>query len=146
MTNSKISEPLEVCWRVIEGSTTRILTCAIFGVSPHIVELRVGYFGGVPLHSQTMRDIESARVLAQNWRDDLRAIQLRQTFNCLDCNKPIKDHPWWYDPLADGINSDAELAPLMEAVSQRRPDPPTPASAPFHKVCLERQMGRTINS
>ena len=91
-----------------------------------------------------MRDIESARVLAQNWRDDVRAIQLRQTFNCLDCDKPIKDHPWWYDPVADGINGDAELAPLIEAVSHgliRRP------LHQHHFIrCLERQMGRTIDS
>ena len=37
----------------------------------------VGYFGGVPLHSQIMHDIESARVLAHNWRDTVRAIELR---------------------------------------------------------------------
>jgi hypothetical protein len=77
MTNSKPSEPVEVCWRVIEVSSTRILTCAIFGLSPHGVELRVGYFGGAPLHSQMMGDIASARVLAQDWRDAVRPIELR---------------------------------------------------------------------
>ena len=30
MTNVQRSEQVEVCWRVIEGSSTRILTCAIF--------------------------------------------------------------------------------------------------------------------
>ena len=73
MTNSNIPEPLEVCWRVIEGSSTRILTCAIFGASARGVELRVGYFSGVPLHSRMTRDIESARVLAQDWLDVMRA-------------------------------------------------------------------------
>jgi hypothetical protein len=77
MTNLKRPEPVEICWRVIEGSTTRILTCEISAASSDGVELRVGYFGGVPLHSQQMRDIESARVLAQNWRDAVRAIELR---------------------------------------------------------------------
>jgi hypothetical protein len=72
MTNSKPSEPLEICWRVFEASSTRILTCAIFGVSSHSVELRVGYFVDVPLHSQAMRDIESARVLAEKWLDAVR--------------------------------------------------------------------------
>jgi len=75
MTNSKTSEPLEICWRVIEGATTRILTCAIFAASSESVELRVGYFGGLPLHSQMLRDIETARVLAQDWRDVVRAIE-----------------------------------------------------------------------
>jgi len=77
MTNVLRSKPVEVCWRVIEASTTRILTCAIFTASNEQVELQVGYFGGVPLHSQIMHDIESARVLAHNWRDTVRAIELR---------------------------------------------------------------------
>ena len=73
MTNSKTSEPVEVCWRVVEGSNTRMLTCAIFGAATDGVELRVGYFVDVPLHSQMMRDIDSARVLAQDWLDAVRA-------------------------------------------------------------------------
>ena len=76
MTNSKTPEPLEVCWRVVEGSSTRIMTCAIFDASAEGVELRVGYFGGVPLHSQMVCDIESARVLAQNWLAAVRAVAL----------------------------------------------------------------------
>jgi hypothetical protein len=67
MTTSKTPEPVEVCWRVVEGSTTRMLTCAIFGASAHGVELRLGYFVDVPLHSRTMHDIESARLLAKDW-------------------------------------------------------------------------------
>jgi len=77
MTHLKKPEPVEICWRVIEGSTTRILTCAIFAASDESVELRVGYFGALPLHSQTMRDIASPRALAQQWRDAVRAIELR---------------------------------------------------------------------
>ena len=64
---------VEVCWRVVEGSSTRVLTCAIVGASTDRVELRVGYFVDVPLHSQMMRDIDSARVLAQDWLDAVRA-------------------------------------------------------------------------
>jgi hypothetical protein len=75
--NVKRPEPVEICWRVIEDSTTRILTCAIFAASDESVELRVGYFGGLPLHSQTIRDIASARVLAKNWRDAVGCIELR---------------------------------------------------------------------
>jgi hypothetical protein len=74
MTNSKMPEPLEVCWRVVEGSTTRILICGIVGASTHGVELRVGYFVNEPLHSQTIRDIESARLLALNWLDSVRGV------------------------------------------------------------------------
>ena len=77
MTNVLRSKPVEVCWRVIEASTTRILTCAIFAAPNERVELRVGYFGGAPLHSQMLRDIGSARVLARHWRDAVRCIELR---------------------------------------------------------------------
>ena len=73
MTNSKTSEPLEVCWQVFEASSTRILRCAMFDASGPGVELRVGYFGDSPLRSQMMPDIESARVLAQSWLDAARA-------------------------------------------------------------------------
>ena len=73
MANSKTSEPVEVCWRVVEGSSSRMLTCAIFGASTDGVELRVGYFVDMPLHSRMMRDIDSARVLAQDWLDAVRA-------------------------------------------------------------------------
>ena len=67
-------------------------------------------------------------------------------FRCLDCNQPIEGDPWWYDPLAHGINKwSAEVAQLTGVVSQR-PDPPTGVSAPFHKACLERQLGRSLNS
>ena len=72
MTNPTNSEHLEVCWRVIEGSTTRILTCSIFDASASGVELRVGYFADSPLHSQAAADIESARALAQAWLDAVR--------------------------------------------------------------------------
>jgi hypothetical protein len=70
---SKTSEPLEVCWQVLEGSTTRVLRCAMFDASGFGVELRVGYFSDSPLRSQMMPDIESARVLAQSWLDAVRA-------------------------------------------------------------------------
>ena len=66
------------------------------------------------------------------------------TFQCLDCTQPIEGDPWWYDPLAHAINRRAQENQITRIVSQR-PDPPTPASAPFHKVCLERQMGRSID-
>ena len=40
--------------------------------------------------------------------------------------------------MGHGRNRDAQLRPHTPFVSQR-PDPPTPASAPFHKACLDRQ-------
>jgi hypothetical protein len=73
MTNSKTPEPLEICWQVFEASSTRILTCAMFDASGPGVELRVGYFSESPLNSQMMPDIESARVLAKEWLDAVRA-------------------------------------------------------------------------
>ena len=73
MTNSKTSEPLEVCWRVFEASSSRILTCAMFDASCPGVDLRVGYLGDSPLRSKMMPDIESARLLAQSWLDAVRA-------------------------------------------------------------------------
>ena len=73
MTNSNTSEPLAICWQVFEASSTRILTCAMFDASSHGIELRVGYLGDSPLRSQMMPDIDSARVLAQDWLDAVRA-------------------------------------------------------------------------
>jgi hypothetical protein len=67
MTNPTTSQQLEICWRVLEGSSTRILTCSIFDASASGVELRVGYFTDSPLHSQAAADIESARALARDW-------------------------------------------------------------------------------
>jgi hypothetical protein len=72
MTNSNTSEPLEICWQVFEASSTRVLTCAIDASGPG-AELRVGYLGDSPLRSQMMPDIDSARVLAQDWLDAVRA-------------------------------------------------------------------------
>ena len=72
MAISKTSEPVEVCWRVLEASSTQILTCAIFTDQIGGVELRLGYFVDVPLHSRMVRDMDSARALAQNWLDAVR--------------------------------------------------------------------------
>ena len=77
MTNTTRAELLEVCWRVVEGSSTRILTCSMFA-SDSGVELRVGYFAHSPLYSQAAADIESARRLAQSW---LTAVRARTQFN-----------------------------------------------------------------
>jgi hypothetical protein len=73
MTNPTTSQQLEICWRVLEGSSTRILTCSIFDASASGVELRVGYFTDSPLHSQVAADIESARALARDWLRAMRA-------------------------------------------------------------------------
>lgn len=73
MTNSNTSEPLEICWQVFEASSTRVLTCAMFDASGPGAELRVGYLGDSPLRTQMMPDIDSARRLAQDWLDAVRA-------------------------------------------------------------------------
>ena len=72
MANERRSEHLETCWRVVEGSTTRILTCSVFNVSTSGLELRVGYLLDVPLYSETVADVDAARALAQNWLKALR--------------------------------------------------------------------------
>ena len=54
-----------------------MLTCAIFSDPIAGVELRLGYFVDVPLHSRMMCDIDSARALAQNWLDAVRAAAMR---------------------------------------------------------------------
>jgi hypothetical protein len=152
MTFSKTPEPVEICWRVLEASSTRILTCAIFSDPIAGVELRLGYLVDVPLHSRMMRDIDSARALAKNWLDAVRAAANQNeswitpmTFRCLDCQLPIKGDPWWYDPSAAAITIGLP-PPTLTGVVFQQPDPPTPVSAPFHKECLERQMGRSIHS
>ena len=72
MTNGKTSDRLEVCWRVIDGSNTRILACSIFAAGTTGVELRVGYVGDPPLRLQVVADIDSARILAKQWLDAVR--------------------------------------------------------------------------
>jgi hypothetical protein len=72
MAHERTSEHLETCWRVVDGSTSRILTCSLFGASTAGVELRVGYLLDVPLHSETVVDINAARALAQSWLKALR--------------------------------------------------------------------------
>ena len=79
MTISKTSVPVEVCWRVLEASSTHVLTCTIFRDPIAGVELRLGYFVDVRLHARTMRDIESARVLAQDWLEAVRAASKNKT-------------------------------------------------------------------
>ena len=69
--NIKTSQ-MEICWRVVEGSTARIVTCAVFPVSASDLELRVGYLLDVPLHSEIVADIHAARALAQNWLNAMR--------------------------------------------------------------------------
>lgn len=64
---------------------------------------------------------------------------------CLDCNLPIDEDPWWYDTFAAGMNVGAAVAELTGVVSQW-PDAPSHVSAPFHKACLERQLGRRVDS
>ena len=72
MANERSSEHVETCWRVVEGSTARIVTCAVFDASTSGLELRVGYLLDVPLHSEIVADIHAARALAQNWLAAMR--------------------------------------------------------------------------
>jgi hypothetical protein len=60
------------------------------------------------------------------------------TFRCLDCNQQIEGDLLRYDPFGHAANRDAQDAQLTGVVTHQ-PDLPTPASAPFHKACLERR-------
>jgi hypothetical protein len=57
------------------------------------------------------------------------------TVSCLDCNLPIDEDPWWYDPSAHAMNT---VRPTG-AVSQQ-PYPPTSVLGPLHKECLVQRM------
>jgi len=73
-------------------------------------------------------------------------LSLAMRFRCLDCNQPIEGDPWWYDPLAHGINKWSTEVTQRSGVVSQRPGPPTGVSAPFHKKCLERQLGWSVDS
>ena len=62
------------------------------------------------------------------------------TNRCLDCNLAIEGEPWWYDPLAVGIQLGVAVA-TVNGVVTKRPYAPTSGAGPFHKDCLIRQMG-----
>lgn len=49
------------------------MRCAIYGAFTSDVELRLGHFGDAPLRSLIVPDIDSARLLAQDWLEAVRA-------------------------------------------------------------------------
>ena len=67
-------------------------------------------------------------------------------FRCLNCQQIIEGDPWWYDPSAHGMNKWSVEVTRLTGVVTQGPDQPTEISAPFHKGCLEKQMGRSIDS
>ena len=87
MTNIKTSQ-MEICWRVVEGSTARIVTCAVFPFSASDLELRVGYLLDVPLHSAIVTDIHAARALAQNWLNAMRGGTSPRNLQNRDVDRP----------------------------------------------------------
>jgi hypothetical protein len=64
-------------------------------------------------------------------------LSLAMRFRCLDCNEPIEGDPWWYDPLAVGIQLGVAVATVHGVVTER-PYAPTSVAGPFHKDCLIR--------
>jgi hypothetical protein len=66
-------------------------------------------------------------------------------FRCIDCNKEIEEDPWWYDPSALAMNAGPQTTQLT-GVASPQPYPPTSVSGPFHKACLVRRMGHTVDS
>jgi hypothetical protein len=57
----------EMCWRVIEGPSGRLVVCAIYETASAICELRVNYAADQTLRTERLADAESARIRAQQW-------------------------------------------------------------------------------
>ena len=67
------------------------------------------------------------------------------THRCLDCTLLIEGEPWWYDPMAAGIQLGVAVA-TVNGVVTKRPYAPSSVAGPFHKECLVRQMGCDVDS
>ena len=63
----------EVCWRVIEGPSGRLVVCAIYENTNADFELRVGYASDHTVRSEYLPDRAGARVRAEQWLGDFRA-------------------------------------------------------------------------
>ena len=63
----------EICWRVVEGPSGRLVVCAIYEHEDVGVELRVGYATDRTVRSERIADPGSARVRAEEWLDAFRA-------------------------------------------------------------------------
>lgn len=63
---------LEECWRVVTGPHGRLLTCSLYADSWNRVEVRMGYTLPDFLATTVVKDVESGRVLATAWLEDVR--------------------------------------------------------------------------
>jgi hypothetical protein len=63
----------EMCWRVIEGPSGRLVVCAIYETASAICELRVSYAADQALRTESLANAESARIRAQQWLRTFRA-------------------------------------------------------------------------
>lgn len=67
------SQRQETCWRVVEGSSGRLVFCAIYESTDAGVELRIGYASDRILHTERLADVAAARARAEHWLCALRA-------------------------------------------------------------------------
>jgi hypothetical protein len=62
----------EMCWRVVEGSSGRLIVCAIYECADRRVELRLAEADRV-LRSECLADARLARARAEEWLTAIRA-------------------------------------------------------------------------
>jgi hypothetical protein len=61
----------EICWRVVDGPSGRVVVCAVYEIADAGIELRVGYVDRV-LRSERFTDVMSARTRAEEWLKSVR--------------------------------------------------------------------------
>jgi len=66
-----VSTKSQIWWRVIEGSSQRIIVCSMVSRTTG-VEVRIGYRDGAVIRTQQALDAEAARALAHTWLQALR--------------------------------------------------------------------------
>ena len=67
----EVSPQSQIWWRVIEGSSQRIIVCSMVSRTTG-VEVRIGYRDGAVIRTQLAFDADAARALAHTWLQALR--------------------------------------------------------------------------
>ena len=67
----EVSPQSKIWWRVIEGSSQRIIVCSMVSRTTG-VEVRIGYRDGAMIRTQLAFDADAARALAHTWLQALR--------------------------------------------------------------------------
>jgi hypothetical protein len=69
----KALKPRETCWRVVEGTSGHLVTCAVYDTGDGGFELRVGRSAERILRAEKVADIRAARARATQWLVACRA-------------------------------------------------------------------------